>query len=177
MSAMITGIRSWIGLTSSLEFVVMIANVLTHSSLPGRCQFSQMPAKANDSTASHPNGIGLLWLQSLDRPPFKEAVNGNEAATAFISIAEGGKGRDGFGFGVNRLPSTISILAPMRDESPPQTIKGSLACLGILPDHPLLLTGGTVIARGDVQRLDQGNDLETELIRQGFLSDTTAHAP
>jgi hypothetical protein len=39
MGAMITGIRSWIGLMSSLEFVVMIANVLTHSLLPGRRQF------------------------------------------------------------------------------------------------------------------------------------------
>jgi len=29
---------------SSLELVVMMAKVRTHSSVPGRCQFSQMPA-------------------------------------------------------------------------------------------------------------------------------------
>ena len=33
---------SWIALTSSLEAVVMIANVRTHSSVSGRFQFSQM---------------------------------------------------------------------------------------------------------------------------------------
>ena len=47
--AMITGIRSWIALTSSFELVVMIANVRSHSSVSGRFQFSQMPARANGS--------------------------------------------------------------------------------------------------------------------------------
>lgn len=64
----------------------------------------------------------------------------------------------------------------MRDQTPPQPVQCALACLGILPDDPLLLTGGTVKTRGHMQWLDQGDDPESELVRRGFLSDTTAHA-
>jgi hypothetical protein len=44
-----TGIRSWMLLTRSLAGHVMIAKVRTHSSVPGRNQFSHMPANANGS--------------------------------------------------------------------------------------------------------------------------------
>ncbi len=64
----------------------------------------------------------------------------------------------------------------MRNQAPPQTVQGSLAGFGILLDHPLLLSGGTVEARRQMQRLDQGDDAGPELVRRGFLSDATAHA-
>jgi hypothetical protein len=35
----------------------------------------------------------------------------------------------------------------------------------MLADHPLLLTGATVVAWREVQGLDQGDDVEPELVR------------
>ncbi len=70
----------------------------------------------------------------------------------------------------------MRVLAPVRDQAPPQTGKGSLAVLRIPPDHPLLLAGSAVEPRENVQRLNQRDDAEPELMRMGFLSGTTTHA-
>src|SRR5262249_9078711 len=47
-----TGIRSWISATNSLESVVMMANVRIHSPDVGSCQFSHMPAMPNGAPMS-----------------------------------------------------------------------------------------------------------------------------
>ena len=68
---------------------------------------------------------GILLDQGesvMDGPPFKEAVDGNKTPTALVGIAEGWKRCHRLGLGVDWFPSAISVLAPMRDETPPQPV-------------------------------------------------------
>ncbi len=55
-----------------------------------------LPALPNASegkvfAALLPDGIRLLWLQSLDRPTLKEVIDKDEASPASVRIAEGGE--------------------------------------------------------------------------------------
>ena len=48
--------------------------------------------------------------------------------------------------------------------------------LRVLPDHPMLLTGGSVVARRHIQGLDKVRDLKPKLVWRGFLGEASAHA-
>ena len=63
----------------------------------------------------------------------------------------------------------------VRDQTPPKPIKRSLACLRILADDPVLLAGGSIVARRHVQGFDKARDLKPELVRRRFLSEASAH--
>ena len=63
----------------------------------------------------------------------------------------------------------------MRNETPPEPVKRSLACLWVLPDHPVLLAGSRVVVRCNVCLLDKIGDAEPKLIGRGFLGKATAH--
>jgi hypothetical protein len=122
----------------------------------------------------HANGIGLLWHVTLDRFPLKEVVDGDKASAVVVCVAETREARHCFCLCVDRSPSTV-LLAPVRDETPPKSIKYSLAGLRMLTDDPMLLARSAVVARQHMQRLDKIRDLEPELVRSGFLSEATAH--
>ena len=57
----------------------------------------------------------------------------------------------------------FAVMAPMRNETPPKSIKRALACLRVLPDHPMLLARGSVIARRHTRGLDKVRDLQPKL--------------
>jgi hypothetical protein len=52
----------------------------------------------------------------------------------------------------------------MRDQTPPQLIKGPLAGLRVLSDNPLLLTGCPIVSGRSVKRLNEGDNLEPEQV-------------
>ena len=65
-------------------------------------------------TAFHANGGGLLWA-TFDRLPFEKVVDRSKASAMAVRISETWKLGHCFGFGVDRFPPAILVLAPMRD--------------------------------------------------------------
>ena len=59
----------------------------------------------------------------------------------------------------------------MRDQAPPQPIKGPLARLRVFADNEMLLTGCSVVAWVSVKWFDKRDYLEPELVRRGRLGD------
>ena len=82
-----------------------------------------------------------------------------------IAVPEAREPRHSFRLGVDRFPPAISVVTPMRNETPPRPVEGSLACLRVLPDHPVLLAGSRVVVRCNVCLLDKIGDAEPELVR------------
>ena len=123
----------------------------------------------------HANGIGLLWHVTLDRFPLKEVVDRDKASAVVVRVAETREARHCFCLCVDRSPSTVVLLAPVRDETPPKSIKYSLTGLRMLTDDPMLLARSTVIARRHTQRLDKTRDLKPKFVRRRHLAKATTH--
>jgi hypothetical protein len=71
----------------------------------------------------HGDGVGLFGLLSLDRLPFEEAIDRQDAPPLAISLPKRRECPDGLAFGVDRLAATLRVLAPIRDEAPAQRIE------------------------------------------------------
>ena len=69
------------------------------------------------------NGIRLFGLMAFDRLPFEEAIDRQDAPPLAISLPKRRECPDGLAFGVDRLPATLWVLAPIRDEAPAQRIE------------------------------------------------------
>ena len=167
--------RSCIWPTRSLAFVVMMQKVRIHSSVCGIFQFNRRQGKG--LACFHGDGIGLFRLLSLDRLPLEEVVHGHQTATPFVAVAERRQRGDGFGFGVDGLPTATCILAPIGDQTPPEQIACGLAGLGVLPDDPMFLARRAVVAR---RRLDPAvaavaHDRNEAGQFAGLLSDASTH--
>jgi hypothetical protein len=92
-----------------------------------------------------------------------------------VGVAEAWELRNCFRFRVDRSLSAIGVLTPMTDQTPPKSVKCSLASLRMLADNPVFLPGSTVIAMRQMQGLNKGRHLEPKLVRSGFLGDATTH--
>lgn len=106
-----TGIRAWISGTSSFAVVVITAKVRTHSSLPGLCQFSQMPASAKGLPDFMAMAKGCFAC-ALDRLPIEEVIDRQQAAPLAIRVAERGERSDGLALRVDRSVPAAGVLAP-----------------------------------------------------------------
>ena len=153
----------------------MIANVRRHSSLPGRCQFSQMPASANGSPPFMPMATAVLH-SGLDRPPLKEVVDGDKAPSVAVGVAEAWELRNCFRFRVDRSLSAIGVLTPMTNRTPPKSVKCPLASLRMLPDHPVFLPGSTVLARRQIRGSTRAVILSPSWFGADFWVMRTTHA-
>jgi hypothetical protein len=71
----------------------------------------------------------------------------DDAAPLGIGHTEGRQARNAFGPGVDRLASATRVLAPMRDQPPPQQIERALAGFVVLADDVKLLTRRDVVGR------------------------------
>ena len=97
------------------------------------------PANAERPAVLHGDGIGLLGFLALDRLPFEEAVDGDDAAPSAIGISEGRQIAYGLVFGIDRPSPALRVLAPIRDKTPAQRLEGHLAGRRITPDHQQIL--------------------------------------
>src|SRR5262245_45949490 len=68
----------------------------------------------------HSNGIGLFRPRPFDGPPFKEALNGNDAAALGIGSAEGRQAGHRFRSRIDGFASTVSVLTPVWNQTPAQ---------------------------------------------------------
>ena len=98
-------------------------------------------------SALHADGIRLLWHSWFESLPLRKVVNRNKAAAVAIRVPEAWKLRHRFGLRVDRPFPAILVSTPVGNQTPPQPIKDSLACLRILTNDPVLLTGRSVISR------------------------------
>ena len=65
------------------------------------------PANTERATVLHGDGIGLFGLLSLDRLPFEEAIDRQDAPPLAISLPKRRECPDGLAFGVGRLAATL----------------------------------------------------------------------
>src|SRR5262245_7755399 len=116
-----TGMRSWISVTSSFESVVMMA---TSESIRPKRVFPVLPnaGDAERHAILHGNRVGLLCFLTLDRLPLKEPVHRHNAAALAIRLAERGQILHGLALGVYRLSAAVWIVAPIRDQVPPERV-------------------------------------------------------
>src|SRR4029077_1708115 len=87
----------------------------------------------------HGDGVGLFGLLALDRLPFEEAIDRQDAPPLAISLPKRRECPDGLAFSVHRLPSALGILAPVWNEAPAQWIERYFGSLMIEPDHQQVL--------------------------------------
>ena len=71
----------------------------------------------------HPDGIGLLGRDALNRLPLEEVINRHEAAAALVGVTKARERRYCLRLGVYRLSTTIDIFAPIGNESPPKRVE------------------------------------------------------
>src|SRR5262245_59142075 len=86
-----------------------------------------LPVLPNASDAEwrailHSDRVGLLCLLTLDRLPLKEPVHRHNAAAQAVGVAERGQVPHRLAFGVNWLSAAVPIIAPIRDETPPERV-------------------------------------------------------
>jgi hypothetical protein len=103
-----------------------------------------------------PNGIGAFWLDPLDRFPLKEAINRDGHLRRLQASRKVGSDAMVSALALIGFLSRSEFGTPMRDQTPPQPIKGPLSRLGMLPDNPLLLA-----------QVPRCNEAEHEGARQG----------
>jgi hypothetical protein len=95
------------------------------------------PRKTERRTILHRNRIGLL--AALGRLPFEETIDGHDAASEPIGIPEAGPVGNGLGLGIDRLPSTVWVLGPVRDQAPRQKIERAFVGSMVLRDDQQML--------------------------------------
>ena len=96
-------------------------------------------------------------------------------ALTCAAVAEELKGKLGIEPTARAEELLVADFCRIAGSSLPQGRRGQFAahCLRVLPDDPMLLTGGSVIARRHMRGLDEVRDLEAKLVRRGFLGEAT----
>src|SRR4051794_2976995 len=95
----------------------------------------------------HGDRVRLLRLLSLNSLPLKKAIHRHDTTSPPVGIAERRPLPYRLTLGVDRLPATLRIIAPIRDQTPPQRFERYLASLVIASDYEQLLARRGVPAR------------------------------
>src|SRR5439155_21306174 len=99
----------------------------------------------------HGGAIRLLRRLLLDRSPFEETINRQNAPAAGVGVPKARQRLRGLGLRVSGLAPTLRVSAPVRNQPPAQQIERALAGRVVLPDDEQLLAGRTVVAAGHVR--------------------------
>ena len=133
----------------------MIANVRTHSSVPGRRQFSQTPARENGSRLFMPTAYGCFGSPGLKAFHSKKLSIGTRHRLVKVGFPEAGKLRNRFRLRVDGPSAAVLVFTPVGNQTPPEPVKGSLTCLRLLANDPVLLARRNVIPRPRWRWLDK----------------------
>ena len=116
---MMTGMRSWIGASSVLASVVMVANVLSFSP-SGERHSSQMPAKATGSPSTLATAKGVFAFRVV--APFVVNRRRDETAALRERLSEHAGLRHGLRSGVDRLAGFLEVLRKVGQQAPLQRV-------------------------------------------------------
>jgi hypothetical protein len=150
---------------------------------PGPFAFGVLPVLpyARDTerrTILHRDSVGLL--AALNRHPFVESVNRQDAAPAPVRFPEHRQPRNCFALCIDRLSPALRVLAPVGNEPPLEKVERAFPRLGILSDYEQFLARAAVPSTriivqpgvADIQSVHEG------VIHRPFgLNDATTHDP
>ncbi len=157
----ITGMRSWIGATSS--FGAVVSTVKVSSTLPrGPCHRSHSPAKPNGAPPVEPQEKRLLAAGYL--LPLVEAVRGHQTAPPLEAVAKRRLLRHRLRARVDHPAPDLRILRPVRNQPPAHLHRPPRAVLS-RHHHRRELGRRHVVARRGLRVAPAADELRQDLAR------------